>query len=67
MRGYYLHIPFCEKKCSYCDFYSLETTQHIDAFVETLLREITMRADAPTSEPVTSVFFGGGTPSLALS
>lgn len=39
MRGYYLHIPFCEKKCSYCDFYSLETTQHIDTFVETLLRE----------------------------
>ena len=64
MRGYYLHIPFCEKKCSYCDFYSLETTQHIDTFVETLLREITMRADAPTSGPVTSVFFGGGTPSL---
>lgn len=64
MRGYYLHIPFCEKKCSYCDFYSLETTQHIDAFVETLLQEITMRADSPTSAPVTSVFFGGGTPSL---
>lgn len=64
MRGYYLHIPFCEKKCSYCDFYSLETTQHIDTFVETLLREITMRADAPSTTPVTSVFFGGGTPSL---
>ncbi len=68
MRGYYLHIPFCEKKCSYCDFYSLETTQHIDAFVETLLREITMRADDATdtssTTPVTSVFFGGGTPSL---
>jgi oxygen-independent coproporphyrinogen-3 oxidase len=64
MRGYYLHIPFCEKKCSYCDFYSLETTQHIDTFVETLLREITMRADTATSAPVTSVFFGGGTPSL---
>lgn len=64
MRGYYIHIPFCEKKCSYCDFYSLETTQHIDAFVETVLNEITMRADATTSKPVTSVFFGGGTPSL---
>lgn len=67
MRGYYIHIPFCEKKCSYCDFYSLETTQHIDAFVETLLREITMRADTTTSKPVTSVFFGGGTPSLLSS
>lgn len=64
MRGYYIHIPFCEKKCSYCDFYSLETTQHIDAFVETLLHEITMRAAPATSEPLTSVFFGGGTPSL---
>ncbi|MBC8124177.1 MAG: radical SAM family heme chaperone HemW [Candidatus Kapabacteria bacterium] len=61
MFGLYLHIPFCEKKCSYCDFYSIESTEHIDAFVRTLLQEIDLRT---TSNVATSVFFGGGTPSL---
>ncbi|MCX6139319.1 MAG: radical SAM family heme chaperone HemW [Candidatus Kapabacteria bacterium] len=76
MFGLYLHIPFCEKKCSYCDFYSLESTQHIDAFVETLLTEIDLRgvvratrvdddrATRGVAPTATSVFFGGGTPSL---
>ncbi|MBL0322560.1 MAG: radical SAM family heme chaperone HemW [Ignavibacteria bacterium] len=84
MFGLYLHIPFCEKKCSYCDFYSLESTEHIDAFVNTLLKEIDLRSPVTPSEAQgeeakgrsgdgeivmpseahTSVFFGGGTPSL---
>lgn len=61
MFGLYLHIPFCEKKCSYCDFYSIESTEHIHAFVRTLVQEIDLRS---TSDIATSVFFGGGTPSL---
>jgi oxygen-independent coproporphyrinogen III oxidase len=66
MTGMYLHVPFCEKKCSYCDFYSLESTQHIDRFVDTLIAELKLRAAEPlTKEPITSVFFGGGTPSLS--
>jgi len=66
MSGLYLHIPFCEKKCSYCDFYSIESTEHIGAFVNTLLMEIDLRSPVMPSgmEPHTSVFFGGGTPSL---
>ncbi|MBK7185895.1 MAG: radical SAM family heme chaperone HemW [Ignavibacteria bacterium] len=84
MFGLYLHIPFCEKKCSYCDFYSLESTEHIDAFVNTLIKEIDLRSPVTPSEAQgeeakgrsgegevvmpseahTSVFFGGGTPSL---
>jgi oxygen-independent coproporphyrinogen-3 oxidase len=62
--GLYLHIPFCQKKCSYCDFYSIESTEHIDRFVETLLLELRLRATTYSGEPFTSVFFGGGTPSL---
>lgn len=62
MQGLYLHIPFCEKKCVYCDFYSIESTGLIDAFVERLLAELSMRSDHTT--PCTSIFFGGGTPSL---
>ena len=64
MFGLYLHIPFCEKKCSYCDFYSIESTEHISRFVETLQREIKLRAATYDGTPFTSVFFGGGTPSL---
>jgi oxygen-independent coproporphyrinogen-3 oxidase len=63
MFGLYLHIPFCEKKCSYCDFYSIESTSHIDAFTDTLLAELEMRSGGP-ARPLTSIFFGGGTPSL---
>lgn len=63
MQGIYLHIPFCERKCTYCDFYSIESTGLIDTFVDRLLREITIRGRV-TERPATSVFFGGGTPSL---
>jgi oxygen-independent coproporphyrinogen III oxidase len=62
MHGLYLHIPFCERKCVYCDFYSIESTHLIDAFVDRLLIELDLRADA--QHTCTSIFFGGGTPSL---
>ncbi len=65
-RGLYLHIPFCDKKCIYCDFYSIENTSMIDAFVNALLREIDLRLNKlPEGQrTVDTVFFGGGTPSL---
>ncbi len=62
----YVHVPFCERKCTYCDFYSIESTAHIDAFVQSVLQEITLRS-ALLPEPPTktsTVFFGGGTPTL---
>lgn len=62
MFGFYLHIPFCDKKCTYCDFYSIESTGLIDRFVETLLAEIALLPG--DDRPLTSIFFGGGTPSL---
>ncbi|MFN8359829.1 MAG: radical SAM family heme chaperone HemW [Candidatus Kapaibacterium sp.] len=65
MFGLYVHIPFCEKKCIYCDFYSIERTDQIADFVELLCREIEQRALVTRPiPPATSVFFGGGTPSL---
>ncbi|MBM4151475.1 MAG: radical SAM family heme chaperone HemW [Ignavibacteria bacterium] len=64
--GVYLHIPFCEKKCVYCDFYSLENMEHKDVFVSLLIEEIIAGAKKYSDHlrPATSVFFGGGTPSL---
>ncbi|MCS6809291.1 MAG: radical SAM family heme chaperone HemW [Bacteroidota bacterium] len=66
MLGLYLHIPFCEKKCIYCDFYSVETTDHIADFVQTLQQEIALRACflSQHQKHYNTVFFGGGTPSL---
>ncbi|OEU75865.1 MAG: hypothetical protein BA874_00990 [Desulfuromonadales bacterium C00003068] len=71
MASLYLHIPFCLSKCPYCDFYSCEPkTGDIDRYVDALCTDLkTSRAvcggdDEGFSAPFTSVFFGGGTPSL---
>ena len=64
MTSLYVHIPFCERKCSYCDFYSLEGTGLADEFLAALLKEIGGRADETRAAVVDTVFFGGGTPSL---
>lgn len=65
MRGLYLHIPFCEHKCIYCDFYSIDRTDGIDRFVRTITKEIAMTSKVIADKPLfTSIFFGGGTPSL---
>lgn len=70
MAGLYLHIPFCLSKCPYCDFYSCEPkTGDINRYVDALCLDLkasraTCGGDAGFSAPFTSVFFGGGTPSL---
>ena len=65
MPGLYVHIPFCETKCIYCDFYSVETRDQHAAFLSALHREIDMRAAVlPDDVVFHSIFFGGGTPSL---
>ena len=63
--GIYIHVPFCEKKCDYCDFYSLpkKGEADFDGYAENLLREIALYEEA-MSIGVSTVFFGGGTPSL---
>ncbi len=62
----YLHIPFCESRCVYCDFYSVTDTQLRGRFVDALLREIDLRVPVPPLQEFTSVYFGGGTPSLLM-
>ena len=61
----YVHYPWCERKCPYCDFNSHTSTPREDAYLRVLLADI--RADFEVTGPRTlrSVFFGGGTPSLA--
>ena len=60
----YIHIPFCERKCLYCDFYSVERPDLIEDFLAALAREIALRAPEQDGTAFRTVFFGGGTPSL---
>ncbi len=64
--GVYIHWPFCLSKCPYCDFNSHVRHGAIDEarFVRAYLREIAANAERAGGRTVTSIFFGGGTPSL---
>lgn len=60
----YIHIPFCMKKCQYCDFLSFQADEHTQHdYVEALLREIAYYGERCQEYAVTSVYIGGGTPS----
>jgi putative oxygen-independent coproporphyrinogen III oxidase len=60
--GIYVHVPFCLKKCRYCDFFSVTDPARKDDFVSALIREMArVRRPASTAD---TLYFGGGTPSL---
>lgn len=58
-RGLYIHVPFCIRKCPYCDFYSVTKTDLADDFTAAAVRNIKARDISADT-----VYFGGGTPSL---
>jgi oxygen-independent coproporphyrinogen-3 oxidase len=63
--GIYIHIPFCRSRCSYCDFATgMYDSVLAERYVANLLNEIKSFAEVETAEPVDTIFFGGGTPSL---
>jgi len=63
--GLYLHIPFCLGKCPYCDFYSVPVREaELAAYPELLLQHLRWAADQGWSGALSTVYFGGGTPSL---
>ena len=64
MAGLYIHIPFCLSKCAYCGFYSVPLVTHKPEFLANLKQEIIQRKDYLHGEPVHTVYFGGGTPSI---
>lgn len=64
MAGIYFHIPFCKKKCNYCDFYSIINSRDIIELVKCELLELEIRSRYINNEIVESIYFGGGTPSL---
>jgi len=62
--GIYIHIPFCQKKCGYCDFYSLTRLQERDNFIQALLTEIQLVAPKYPDMTFDTIYLGGGTPSV---
>jgi oxygen-independent coproporphyrinogen III oxidase len=62
--GIYVHIPFCARKCSYCDFYSIEGTALKDRYLVALQQEISKMARRTTAGVVDSIYLGGGTPTM---
>ncbi len=64
MAGIYIHIPFCKSRCRYCDFYSTTQLARRKDYVDALLREIEMRQEEIQAQPIQTIYFGGGTPSM---
>ncbi|HDQ41316.1 MAG TPA: radical SAM family heme chaperone HemW [Desulfonatronum sp.] len=62
----YIHVPFCRSKCAYCSFFSLPLSDQLslNAYLNLLLKEIAFWGRRLGSVPVSSLYFGGGTPSL---
>ena len=61
--GLYIHIPYCQSRCRYCDFYSTPGRAAVpDAYIDAVLRDLALYA--PDGKAPDTVYFGGGTPSL---
>lgn len=66
MAGIYIHIPFCESRCIYCDFYSTTSLKWKDDYVDALCKEMELRPAILAlgdNYPIETIYLGGGTPS----
>ena len=62
--GLYLHVPFCEKKCPYCDFYSVHASEDsLNLYTDCMIDRLKYNSDK-TKRPADTLYFGGGTPGL---
>lgn len=64
MAGIYVHIPFCRKLCYYCDFYHVISNDDNDLFINALKQESELRKDYLAGHIISTVYLGGGTPSV---
>ncbi len=64
MAGIYIHIPFCKQACNYCDFHFSTSLKNKDGFLIALKKEIELQKDYLSNETISTIYFGGGTPSL---
>lgn len=64
MAGIYLHIPFCKQACNYCNFHFTTSLRFKDDLVAALVKEIRLQKAYLADDPIHTIYFGGGTPSL---
>ncbi|MBC7850317.1 MAG: radical SAM protein, partial [Chitinophagaceae bacterium] len=64
MAGIYIHIPFCKKACHYCNFHFSTSLNLKNGFLDALLKEVELQRAYLQGQPISSIYFGGGTPSL---
>ena len=64
MAGIYIHIPFCKKKCTYCDFHTVVAPNQIPNVISAITKELEIRKEYLKDEIVKTIYFGGGTPSI---
>lgn len=64
MSGVYIHIPYCKKVCTYCDFQFSASLKNKPQLIEALCSEIELRKDYLEGNKITTLYFGGGTPSV---
>ena len=64
MSGIYLHVPFCRTACHYCDFHFSTSLGNIEAYVESVVSEISIRAKKWDNTEFNTLYLGGGTPSV---
>ena len=67
MAGIYIHIPFCKQACNYCNFYFSTSLHFKDKLIDALIKEIDLQKNYLNGETVSSIYFGGGTPSILSS
>lgn len=64
MSGIYVHIPFCHSKCFYCDFFSTAAKSDLDAYIDAVAREYNRRKEEIDPTRPSTIYIGGGTPSI---
>ena len=64
MASIYIHIPFCKQACHYCDFHFSTSMGKKEEMLEAIARELELRKDEFNNEMVSTIYFGGGTPSV---
>ncbi len=63
MAGIYIHVPFCKTRCIYCDFYTRTNMEQKTPYVSAICKELVLRKEYIGNEPISTIYFGGGTPS----
>lgn len=64
MAGIYIHIPFCRRACHYCDFHFTTNLKNTEPLVASIQKEIEIQKDYLSGDSISTIYFGGGTPSL---